>query len=289
MKELGRTELKLESIDHAIHDNPAKYRQTVVMVKENPNILGCLITTHKMDLYAAANDLFDFLDPTAMLCGEISCISKNEGKLEGYALEPLCAGRSLDAVTGEGYFGRTGGELLIFGAGGAALATVYHLIHKSGFEDRPRKVIIVNRSQLRLDHMRCVIQKLETDIGFEFILNNDPKRNDMLMQSLPEHSIIINATGMGKDIPGSPITNKGIFPLHGIAWEFNYRGELDFLHQALGQKKDRNLMVEDGWAYFLHGWDLALRQILHLQGFVDLFSILEKSARAVRNPNQDLP
>jgi shikimate dehydrogenase len=40
---------------------------------------------------------------------------------------------------------------------------------------------------------------------------------------------------MGKDSPGSPVTGQGLFPDHGVAWEFNYRGELVFLHQALAQ------------------------------------------------------
>ena len=54
---------------------------------------------------------------------------------------------------------------------------------------------------------------------------------------LPPASLVINATGMGKDLPGSPITDRGLFPMRGIAWELNYRGELQFLHQALAQRE----------------------------------------------------
>ena len=60
------------------------------------------------------------------------------------------------------------------------------------------------------------------------------------MARLPDDSIVINATGMGKDTPGSPVTNAGLFPRGGIAWEFNYRGELDFMHQALAQGESRS-------------------------------------------------
>jgi shikimate 5-dehydrogenase len=67
---------------------------------------------------------------------------------------------------------------------------------------------------------------------------------------------------MGKDSPGSPITDSGVFPEHGIAWELNYRGELDFLHQALAQAESRHLTVEDGWLYFLHGWTQVIAQVL---------------------------
>ena len=95
---------------------------------------------------------------------------------------------------------------------------------------------MVNRSQGRLDSLREMVDKLGTDIAFEYICNQDPARNDAIMAALPPGSIVINATGMGKDRPGSPITDAGLFPRGGIAWEFNYRGELDFLHQALAQQ-----------------------------------------------------
>jgi shikimate 5-dehydrogenase len=45
----------------------------------------------------------------------------------------------------------------------------------------------------------------------------------------------------------------GLFPINSAAWEINYRGELDFLHQALAQQQSHKLRVEDGWLYFVHG------------------------------------
>ena len=60
------------------------------------------------------------------------------------------------------------------------------------------------------------------------------------MAQMKPYSVVINATGMGKDTPGSPVTWEGKFPENSVAWEFNYRGELDFLHQALAQKEERN-------------------------------------------------
>jgi shikimate 5-dehydrogenase len=74
------------------------------------------------------------------------------------------------------------------------------------------------------------------------------------MANLPEGSIVINATGMGKDIPGSPVSDQGLFSKNGNAWEFDYRGQLDFMYKALRQADSRNVFVEDGWVDFLHGW-----------------------------------
>ena len=53
--------------------------------------LGALVTTHKIDLYEAAKDLFDYLDPYAQLFGELSSISKKDG-LEGHAKDPISCG-----------------------------------------------------------------------------------------------------------------------------------------------------------------------------------------------------
>ena len=53
--------------------------------------------------------------------------------------------------------------------------------------------------------------------------------------------MVVNATGLGKDAPGSPITDAARFPENGSAWEFNYRGDLVFLDQANAQKEALNL------------------------------------------------
>lgn len=282
MRVLGRPDIVLEGIDCKIHDDPEIYRQAVAQIKYDENSLGGLVTTHKMDLYNASQDLFDYFDPYAQITGEISSISKLDGRLEGHAKDPITAGLSMDAIVGKDFFGRTGGAVMILGAGGSAVATMLHLMDKRDPADRPRRVIIVNRSQPNLDHIRSMIKKRGTDIQVEYIHNQDPVKNDAVMAGLPDYSVVINATGMGKDTPGSPLTNKGLFPRHGIAWEFNYRGKLDFMHQALAQRESRDLRVEDGWVYFLHGWTQVIAQVLHIDLTPDLFKRLDEAASPVR-------
>jgi shikimate 5-dehydrogenase len=278
MEILGRPELVIEGIDHKIHDEPEAYRASVAQIKYDPLSLGALVTTHKMDIYSAAQDMFEYFDPYAKITHEISSISKLDGRLEGHAKDPITAGLSMDAIVNKNYFARTDGYVLLFGAGGSSVATVLHLINKKDKGDRPENVVVVNRSQPRLDHMRSMVNKMETDIEVQYILNNNPKRNDEIMAGLPEGSIVINATGMGKDTPGSPITDDGLFPKNGIAWEFNYRGELDFMHQALRQVESRDLRVEDGWVYFLHGWTQVIAQVLHIELTDRLFAQLDEVA-----------
>lgn len=281
-RELGRPEIVMEGIDLKIHDQPENYRAAVAQIKYDPLSLGALVTTHKMDLLEAARDMFEYLDPYAVICGEVSSISKLDGRLEGHAKDPITAGLSMDAILGKDYFARTGGDVLIFGAGGSSVATLLHLINKVDSGDRPRRFIVVNRSQGRLDGMQKMVAGQQTDIEVTYICNQDPRRNDEIMGALPEGSIVINATGMGKDTPGSPITGEGLFPINGIAWDYNYRGELDFMHQAIRQHETRNVFVEDGWLYFVHGWTQVVAQVLHIDLTPDLFTRMEALAATVR-------
>ena len=75
--------------------------------------------------------------------------------------------------------------------------------------------------------------------------------------------MVVNATGLGKDRPGSPLTDAVEFPENGIVWEFNYRGDLVFLDQANAQKAQKNLTIEDGWIYFIHGWTRVIAEVFH--------------------------
>ncbi|MEA4908371.1 MAG: shikimate dehydrogenase [Chloroflexi bacterium] len=282
MEILGHPEMVIEGVDIRIHADPQDYRQAVAQIKYDPLSQGALVTTHKIDLYQASQDMFEYLDPYARTCGELSSISKLDGRLEGHAKDPITAGLSLDAILGPGYFGRTGGQVLCFGAGGSGVATALHLINKPDPADRPERFVFVNRSQWRLDNARAMVASHPTDIAFEYVSNQDPGVNDRIMAGMPPASVVINATGMGKDTPGSPVTWEGLFPPHSIAWEFNYRGELDFMHQALAQRESRQVRVEDGWVYFVHGWTQVVAQVLHVELTPELFARLERAAATMR-------
>jgi shikimate 5-dehydrogenase len=281
MRELGRPDVCIEGVDLRIHDTRDAYRAVVAQIKHDPLSLGALVTTHKIDLFEAARDMFDRVDRYAEICGEVSSISKRDGRLEAHAKDPITAGLSMDALLGDGYFGRTGGHALCFGAGGSAAAMLLHLMDKPRRQDRPRRCVIVNRSVSRLDGLRAMVDTRGTDIEVVYALNADPERNDALMGELPPGSVVINATGMGKDTPGSPVTDAGLFPRDGVVWEFNYRGELRFLHQALAQREARRLRVEDGWVYFLHGWTEVIAEVLHVSIDGALFDRLARAAATV--------
>jgi shikimate 5-dehydrogenase len=281
MKVLG-INAQIVGIDVPLHAPPETYRAIVQHIKDDPLARGALVTTHKIDLLQAAHDLFDELDPNAQLCGEISCIAKRDSQLLGYAKDPISAGRSWEAFIPGGHFEGTDADVLCFGSGGAAVATTVYLANLPDAADRPKRFTLIDINQVRLDHAREIHHQMKTDIQFDYRLNSDPGKNDVWLASLPPGSVVINGTGMGKDLPGSPITPEGIFPCEARVWEFNYRGELPFLHQAQRQAAERSLHVEDGWVYFLHGWTQGIAEVFQMNIESGLFARLDAAARPLR-------
>jgi shikimate 5-dehydrogenase len=277
-------EARLKGRDLPLGAETDLYRQAVEQIRSDPLSMGALVTTHKINLLAAARDLFEELDPYARLCEEVSCISKRDGRVIAHAKDPITAGRSLRALLGPGYFRRTGGEVLCLGAGGAGTAISVYLVEGQTPADPPSRIVMVDKSHESLDALRRVHGRLGTSsTEIEYVENADPAENDELLDALPPGSLIVNASGMGKDIPGSPVTDSARFPERGVVWELNYRGELDFLRQARRQERTRDLRVEDGWLYFLHGWSEVIAEVFHVELTPERFELLSTEAEAIRS------
>ena len=276
------SDVEIAGVDLPIGAPPERYREVVQTIKEDPKSLGGLVTAHKLDLYRAARELFDEVDQYARLCEEVSCIAKRDGCLLGWAKDPITAGRALQRILGPSYFGRTGGQVLCFGAGGAGVAISLYLMTCPEASNRPARIVVTDRSADRLEHMRALHRQLCSTVPVEYVENAEPQVNDELMACLPARSLVINATGMGKDIPGSPISDAGCFPKGGVAWELNYRGELDFLHQAWLQRASRHLRVEDGWYYFILGWTSVMEEVFNRPISGDELETLSREAAFAR-------
>lgn len=259
---LGLGDCQIRGIDCKWHDEAEVYRAIVSFLKKDKLSLGALVTTHKLDLLKASRDLFDELDPYARQLDEVSCIFKRKGMFCGHAKDPITAGLSLDAIVESNYW-RNGAEICLLGAGGSSLALTIHLMRqpKGG---RPSKIHVTNRSPKRLEEMKHVHANMDCPIPVNYHLCPDAGDNDKVVNILRPGSMVINATGLGKDAPGSPLTDAVRFPENGIAWEFNYRGNLVFLDQARAQKRERNLTIEDGWVYFIHGWTRVIAEVFDI-------------------------
>lgn len=262
---LGLGDVEIKGIDMVPHDTPKNYRAVVEFLKTDPLSLGALVTTHKLDLYAACRDIFDVIDSHAELMAETSCLSKREGMLICHAKDPISSGLALDGFLPADHFAKTGAEVLSMGAGGSTIALTWHLMQSSRGANRPSRIVVTNRSQPRLDHIRKIHAQLGCEIPCDYVVAATPEDNDRAMAGLKPGSVVINATGLGKDAPGSPLTFDGSFPQDGIVWELNYRGELVFLDQAQAQKDAKSLQIEDGWTYFIHGWTQVIAEVFDIE------------------------
>jgi len=260
---LNLGDVQIVGIDCKLHDDPRTYRAICQHIKSDPNSCGALVTTHKIDLLAACRDQFGRLDPWAQTTGEISCISKSFGELVGHAKDPITSGLALEAFLPAGHWGKTSGHCCILGAGGASIALTCRLLDPK-LSDRPAQLVVTDRSADRLNEMRHIHEQLGGAKRVTYRLSETPEMNDELVGALPAGSVVINATGLGKDRPGSPLTDAVQFPQDGYAWDFNYRGNLVFLDQARRQQSARRLHVEDGWVYFLHGWTRVIAEVFHV-------------------------
>jgi len=272
----------MKGIDIAIHEKPEVYREVVDFIKNDPLSLGALVTTHKIDLYNAAKDMFDYLDPYAQAFGELSSISKLDSQLRGHAKDPITCGLAMEAFIPKDYWKNTGAEVFIMGAGGSAISMGAYLMQERFKGNYPSKIIIANRSQPRLTEIENIFKTLDPGgIKFEYYLTPEPGQNDEVLSRVKPGSLIVNATGLGKDRPGSPLTDDAVFPKNALVWEINYRGDLKFMHQALAQKEQQNLHVEDGWIYFVHGWTQVIAEVFHLD-IAPVFDELDKVAQKFR-------
>jgi len=265
MDVLGRPDVEMEGVDFDLNDKPERYRATLQRIREKPEVLGALVTSHKISIVEAGRDLFDELTPFAEILGEASCIYKRDGKMIGEAMDAFAGGAALDDEIGEDYFAISSGHLLILGAGGAATGLLLHLLSKENTSARPRNIALVDRSPERLSRLEAILDKIDHTASIDFLLHDTSEQNDAVMRRLPTGSVVINATGMGKDTPGSPVTDAVRFPEEGRIWELNYRGERQFLKQAQTQSEERRLVVFDGWGYFVHGWSSIIGRILDVE------------------------
>jgi shikimate 5-dehydrogenase len=259
--QLGIDGASIHGIDLPLNAPPESYREVVSFIRNDRESQGALVTTHKIDLFRAARNQFDELDWFATAMHEISSISKRDGKLIGQAKDPVSAGRTLCSMLPENFWAGVAGPVFCMGSGGAGVAITWFLLEGEHRLGRPSQIIVSDISAERLDHL----QQLVNSPRLETKLIKSPEENDSIMRTLAPHALIINATGLGKDRPGSPITDGAGFPHRSIVWELNYRGALDFLQQARRQSESGKLRVYDGWDYFIHGWTGVISDVFAIE------------------------
>ncbi len=264
--ELG--DVRLKGIDLKLHDDPENYRKVVDFIREDPQSLGALVTTHKIDLYLACRDYFDLISHDTHEMGEVSSIYKFRDKLAAEAKDGITSGLALERFLPKDHWKKTGAEVFIMGAGGSSIALSSYIMRHATHDNSPRRIIVSNRSRPRLTEIerihRHIYKEGNPRIPTEYHLTPKYEDNDALLSDLKPGSLVVNGTGLGKDAPGSPLTNAAQFPQNGLVWEFNYRGDLLFMEQAKAREKEKNLTIIDGWDYFIYGWTRVIADVFHV-------------------------
>jgi len=258
-RELGLPTEELRGHDIPLGADSATYRDLITSIRDDETSLGALVTTHKVALFDAAADLFDDLDDFSRQCREISSIYKRNDRLCGAAKDPVTAGLALGEFVPAGHFARTGGELLCLGAGGAGTAITTHLAQAG---DAPARIVVTDVEETGLARLEEVHRRAGIAPGlvrYELVTGSEDSTE--LVGATPPDSLVVNASGLGKDRPGSPLSAAAVFPERALVWEINYRGSLGFLHQAQAQADLRSLVVIDGWRYFIHGWTQVIADV----------------------------
>ena len=278
----------MRGVDLPDDASPAEFRDLVAAMTANPRVLGAVVTSHKLRLFNACSDLVDDAEPLVALTREINSLNTRDG-VRAFARDPQSLDIILDGIgapagRGGGPHGRGGGPrgrgggppgpaprpMLCIGAGGSAIAVMLAMrldiagtlaVRQPVLRTGPAArgpLTIVGRDQASLDNVRAVQDRCGIPgAGVAFRLAPGAGAAAGCLQSAPPGTVVINATGLGKTAPGSPLPDLAVFPPDAVAWDFNYRGPLTFLDQA----RQAGVATEDGWDYFVAGWSAALAAI----------------------------
>ncbi|MBM9467854.1 hypothetical protein [Nakamurella leprariae] len=252
----------LRGVDLPEDADPEQFRRLLVAMRDNPAVHGAVVTSHKLRLHRAAHDLLDAADTLVHLTHEINSLDTRDG-VRAFARDA----ESLDVVLRVPGVLHGGAPLVCIGAGGSAIALLLATrldVPATITAGAPvpaaaaRPLTILGRRQASLDEIAGVAQRCGIDQeGPDLVLATDSVSYRARLTDLPAGSVVINATGLGKTAPGSPLAGPEAFPPGIVAWDFNYRGPLTFLEQA----RAAGVPTEDGWDYFLAGWSCALAAI----------------------------
>jgi shikimate 5-dehydrogenase len=240
----------------------AAFRELLDDLRQDPDALGAVVTSHKVALFRAARDRFARLDDVALACGEVNAVRRTPTGLIGFARDPVSVGRVVDRI----WPAHGGDQVVCLGAGGTAVALGRHLLARP----RPPALVFADRRPEAVAHLQGALGAgVTTRVG--------PGPWDELVAGARPGALLVNATGMGKDRPGAPLTPSATFPPQSVLWELNYRGDLVLLAQARAQEVE----VHDGWSLFCQGWAAALAAVLDLD-HDRLGYRFEQAARSLR-------
>jgi shikimate dehydrogenase len=269
------TPLTLQGQDLPLDSPREAYRRLVADWRADaPRVLGVLVTSHKAALFDAAADLFDSITPETRRLQEIGMVYRRP---EGFVADGGDTDSNRQAahrlLAGSDKWRRGAKAAVVLGGGGAGVALAHTLATAPELECS--RITITEISARRVDAIQRLVKdwRLPVPISVELVARDA----DHLVGSSRPGTLIANATGLGKDRPGSPVTSAVMFPPESFIWDFNYRfvpqDSPTFLQTASAQAGERDLTIEDGWNYFIWGWLVVMSRVVGLEadGFYNCF------------------
>ncbi|MFC3502145.1 hypothetical protein ACFOOK_14400 [Micromonospora krabiensis] len=285
-RELGQP-WTLRGVDLPPDTPPATYRRLVRAMRDNPAVRGGIVTAHKLRLHRACAAELDGADRLVGLTHEVNTLATADGAVTAYARDAVSLAHVLPRLLRHSSArDRTGLHVLCLGAGGAATALLLTLhldidavAGARGPVDSPARVTFTDTRPEALDDLRRVAERAGVaNARLSYVPVGAPADHDALLADLPTPALVVNATGLGKDAPGSPLTDTAPLTPDTVAWDLNYRGDLTFLRQAV----EAGAHPVDGWDYFVAGWAGGLTAIAGIPLTDALLARLADAAAAHR-------
>jgi len=233
----------------------ADYLSLLARMRGTSGCVGMQVTNHKVRLYSAARLSFDQCSADVQTLEEVGgvvvsgrrlmAVSPDAAAFRGELIQHLS--RGLAAV-----------DIVLLGGGGAARAVVL----VASALPNVRRIAVTELDPRRRCDLQRWVDRVEAHGVPDRIQVRSADANDELASTAAEGSVIVNSSGMGKDVPGSPLSGAVTFPRRAVVWDLNYRGELAFLGQAQAQAQSRELHVVDGFGLFIRNWTWLLESVL---------------------------
>src|SRR3984957_14182065 len=249
----------LIGVDIPLNSDCVRYSKFLYRMKNDPHCAGAQVTSHKVRVFECLADDLDSVDDDARSLGEVGALSLSRGELTGFSPDMIALSSELTQMLTRESLRPRPREVIILGGGGAGRAVALTSARFGG-ELVPKIPITESDSEIEADLETRLLASL-TSAGRARLEIRAGAENDEIVSNAPEGSLIVNATGRGKDTVGSPVSAKAVFPVKSIAWDLNYRGDLRFLRQALAQRHSSGVRAVDGWDYFLRNWFVCLQRL----------------------------
>lgn len=238
--------------------------------------VGALVTSHKTEIFEQCFEFFLRISSKASRLREISAIRRSDldGELYGHNTDVEGALRSLVFLTNKNPSWLGGDRnIVILGAGGACVSLLRcaqeHVIEFGS-------IFVTEKNERRV----CEVNEIFDEVGLLARVVRTDVADDVIAKS-GQAPLVINATGVGKDLPGKLVNDISCFPVRSTFWDLNYRGERELFHELKRLSDRKEFIVEDGWKFFVDGWINNIKYVLDI-------SISDNKLVELRNVVHDL-